>query len=412
MAFQQGLSGLNTASKLLEVIGNNVSNSNTVGFKESRAEFTDLLANSITSSGVPPIGIGVRVSDVSQNFSQGTVSSTTKPLDLAIVGDGFFRMSSGGAISYARNGQFRLDKDGFVVDSTGKRLQGYMATDGIIGGTLTDVRIPTAASVPNATTTYSTTVNLDSRDAIIAAVPAFSPTNSATFNSSSSSTVFDSLGNAKTLQNFYIKRSANNWEVHHYIDNAAVTTNPITHLAFSPTGTLTGQGIVASPNTLAVTPITVTTPAGGGATMAINISFAASTQFGSDFTVKTATQNGNTTGDLTSFTIGSDGAISGRYTNGESKTLAGVVLSSFMNPNGLKPMGNGNWTETLASGVSVENTPGGAGVGLIQSAALEDSNVDLTAELVKMITAQRFYQANAQTIKTQDQVLQTLVNLR
>ena len=402
MAFQQGLSGLNTASKQLEVIGNNVSNSNTVGFKESRAEFSDLLANSITSSGVPPIGIGVRIADVTQNFSQGTVSSTTKPLDLAIVGDGFFRMNVGGAISYSRNGQFKLDKNGYMVDSDGKRLTGYLATNGVVGGTVTDLVISTTANLPTATSTYSTTINLDSRLSV-PTVATFDKSNSASFNSSSSTTIYDSLGNAHTLQNYYVKTAANAWTVHNYIDGAVATTGPSNNLTFNTNGTLATGG---TGTTIGIT------PTGGGAALSIAATYTGTTQYGADFSVETATQNGNTTGNLTSFTVGSDGSITGRYTNGQSLVLAELVLSSFMNPNGLKPMGNGTWTETLASGVSVENQPGGAGVGLIQSAALEDSNVDLTAELVKMITAQRFYQANAQTIKTQDQVMQTLVNLR
>lgn len=409
MAFQQGLSGLNTASKQLEVIGNNVSNSNTVGFKESRAEFSDLLANSITSSGVPPIGIGVRIADVTQNFTQGTVSSTTKPLDMAIVGDGFFRMSSGGAISYSRNGQFKLDKNGYMIDSDGKRLTGYLATKGVIGGTVTDLKINTSANVPTATTTFATSLNLDST--LTPIVATFSKDNSATFHNSSSTTIYDSLGNSHTLQNYYVKTADKAWMVHNFVDGVAATTGPITYLAFGTDGALSGQGTAAAPTT--ITPTTVgITASGGGAPLSFTKSYVGSTQFGSDFSVKTATQNGSTTGDLTSFAVGSDGTITGRYTNGQSMVLAQMILSSFVNPNGLKPMGNGTWTETLASGVPVENQPGGAGVGLIQSAALEDSNVDLTAELVKMITAQRFYQANAQTIKTQDQVMQTLVNLR
>jgi len=411
MAFQQGLSGLNTASKQLEVIGNNVSNSNTIGFKESRAEFADLLANSITSSGVPPIGIGVRIADVTQNFTQGTVSSTTKPLDMAIVGDGFFRMSDGGAISYSRNGQFKLDKSGYIVDSDGKRLTGYLATKGTIGGTVTDLVIDSTANIPTATTTFTSELNLDSTSSPITAT--FDKSLSSTFHSSSSTTIYDSLGNTHTLQNYYIKTAANAWTVKNYVDGVAADNGASTYLTFNTDGTLKGQSTTStSPTSITATTIDVTSPSGGGAALSFTSNLTGTTQYGSDFSVITATQNGNTTGDLTSFAIDSDGTITGRYTNGQSMVLAQLVLSSFVNPNGLKPSGNGTWTETLASGVPVENQPGGAGVGLIQSAALEDSNVDLTAELVKMITAQRFYQANAQTIKTQDQVMQTLVNLR
>jgi len=423
MAFQQGLSGLNTASKQLEVIGNNVSNSNTIGFKESRAEFSDLLANSITSSGVPPIGIGVRIADVTQNFTQGTVSSTTKPLDMAIVGDGFFRMSDGGAISYSRNGQFKLDKSGYIVDSDGKQLTGYLATSGTIGGTVQELVINTSANTPTATTEFTTSLNLDSTNSAITTV-SFDPDDSASFHNSASTTIYDSLGNTHTLQSYYVKKADNTWTVYNYIDEAAADTVGGSTVAFAPTylsfntdGTLKGYAntaalAAAGTDSDATVTLTVASPDGGGAALSFTTSYSGSTQYGSDFSVKTASQDGNTTGDLTSFAVGSDGTITGRYTNGQSMVLAQLVLSSFVNPNGLKPSGNGTWTETLASGVPVENQPGGAGIGLIQSAALEDSNVDLTAELVKMITAQRFYQANAQTIKTQDQVMQTLVNLR
>jgi flagellar hook protein FlgE len=334
---------------------------------------------------------------------------------MAIVGDGFYRMSDGGAISYSRNGQFKLDKSGYIVDSDGKRLTGYMATDGIIGGTVTDLVIDSSENTPNATETFTTTLNLDSTNDEI--TEDFDKDDSTTFHNSASTTIYDSLGNTHTFQNYYVKVDENHWKVYNYIGEDEAESSPITYLTFDSSGGLIGQSNALASGTIWPTDvdestITLATTGTGSEGLSFTASFAGTTQYGSDFSVRTATQDGNTTGDLTSFAVGSDGTITGRYTNGKSTVLAQLVLSSFVNPNGLKPSGNGTWTETLASGVPVENQPGGAGVGLIQSAALEDSNVDLTAELVRMITAQRFYQANAQTIKTQDQVMQTLVNLR
>jgi flagellar hook protein FlgE len=416
MSFQQGLSGLNAASKQLEVIGNNVSNANTVGFKQSRAEFADVFANSITGGGGSQIGIGTNLATVAQQFTQGNITSTNNSLDIAINGNGFFRMSSNGAVTYTRNGQFQLDKFGYIVDSASKRLTGYAAdTNGnILSGAAVDLQINTADIQPVATTEIEGTINLDSRNNPMPAVPAFDPTDPTTYNNSTAVTVYDSLGNSHTLQNFFRKTSANTWNVYTTVDGVSTPALPATTAVMTFTGTGVSPTIVPALPSVTFTPLNSATPAvaNGAANVTTTIDYSKSTQFGSAFSINSLSQDGFTSGRLSGFNTSSDGTIVGRYSNGQSKNLGRVVLSSFTNPNGLQSLGGNAWSVSASSGPALTGAPGSGLLGVLQSSAVEDSNVDLTAELVNMITAQRVYQANAQTIKTQDQVLQTLVNLR
>jgi flagellar hook protein FlgE len=424
MSFQQGLSGLNAASKQLEVIGNNVANANTVGFKQSRAEFADVFANSLTGGGGTQIGIGTNLSTVAQQFTQGNVTSTNNSLDIAINGGGFFRMTNNGAVTYSRNGQFKMDKDGFIVDAASKHLTGYAADSaGILQkGAPVDLKINTADLQPKATAKIVGLVNLDSRKATPAVTP-FDPTDPTTYNDSTAVTVFDSLGNSHTLQSFFVKTAAPNvWSVFTTADGISTTAlpTPSATLTFPATGTgLNPTSVPASPTPVTFAPLnppippaTIPTIPTGAAAMALTIDYSASTQFGSNFSINSLSQDGYTSGRLAGFNTGSDGTIVGRYSNGQSRTLGQVVLSSFANPNGLQSLGGNAWSESSTSGTPLVGVPGSGTLGVMQSSAVEDSNTDLTAELVNMITAQRYYQANAQTIKTQDQVLQTLVNLR
>lgn len=421
MSFQQGLSGLNAASKQLEVIGNNVSNANTVGFKQSRAEFADVFANSLNGGGGTQIGIGTNLATVAQQFTQGNITSTNNSLDIAINGNGFFQMSSGGAFTYTRNGQFQLDKFGYIVDSASKRLTGYAAdADGNIlnGDSKQELKINTADIQPLATTKIEGTINLDSRINPMTG-PAFDATDPTTYNNSTAVTVFDSLGNPHTLQNYFRKTAANEWTVYTTVDGRSPTTPALP--ASTAVITFTGSGVSPSvspaPPTLpsvTFTPQnTAATPAPNGADdITATIDYSSSTQFGSAFSINSLSQDGFTSGRLSGFNTAADGTIVGRYTNGQSKNLGRVGLTSFTNPNGLQSLGGNAWAVSASSGDPQTSIPGTGLLGVLQSSAVEDSNVDLTAELVNMITAQRVYQANAQTIKTQDQVLQTLVNLR
>jgi flagellar hook protein FlgE len=412
MSFQQGLSGLNAAAKNLDVIGNNVANSGTVGFKQSQAQFADVYANSLTGAGGSNVGIGVKVAQVAQQFTQGNITATNNPLDMAINGGGFFRMENNGEITYQRNGQFQLDRMGFIVNPTGATLTGYPASAGgaLLTGAPTPLSINTADLVPQITTELNAVLNLDSGSTVPGTTP-FDMANPDTFNHSTAVSVFDSLGNSQMLQTFYVKTATpGQWDVYAANDGVPIVgggaTGQVATLDFDTTGILTTVMPLATPITV---PATAT---GATPTFPVTLDFSGTTQFGSAFSVNTLNQDGYTSGRLAGFNIGADGMVLGRYTNGQSAVLGQVVLANFANPNGLQQLGNNMWAETSTSGTPLVGTPDSGSLGVLQSSAVEDSNVDLTAELVNMITAQRVYQANAQTIKAQDAVMQTLVNLR
>jgi flagellar hook protein FlgE len=404
MSFAQGLSGLNAASAQLDVIGNNVANSSTVGFKGSDTVFADVYANSVGASAATSIGIGVSVNEVRGNFGQGNITATTNPLDVAINGGGFYRLDTNGVITYSRNGQFNVDKDGNLVNSTGAEVTGYGvdATGSLVTANPGPLNISTSDLTPTPTSTALTVLNLDSR-ATVATTP-FSLTNPATYNSSTSMSIYDSLGNAHTYSTYYAKTATNTWSVYGSVDGGAASS--IGTLHFKSDGTL---DTAASPM-----PINITTALSSGATtpLAFTLDYTGSTQFGAVFGTTTLNQNGFTSGKLAGFNVSADGIIVGRYSNGQTRTLGQVVIANFSNPQGLQPLSGNAYAETAASGQAVIGTPGSGSLGALQSGAVEESNVDLTKELVNMITAQRYYQANAQTIKTEDQVMNTLVNLR
>jgi len=414
MSFQQGLSGLNGATKSLEVIGNNIANANTVGFKGAMAQFSDVYANSLGGAGGSgSTGIGTKLSQVTQQFSQGNVSASTNPLDMAINGGGFFRLSNGGTITYTRNGQFTLSKTGFIENAQGDQLTGYNADkNGILAtGAPAPLFIEANDLPPKVTSTVKCILNLNSNNTVPVVTP-FDFNDATSYNSSTSVNIFDSLGSAHLLQTFFVKTAVDNtWDVYATSDGAPIGYVPPAAPVTVGTLTFSSDGVVSSPipATFAI-PVPVTT--GAASPFNVNYNLNGTTQFGADFAVKSLEQDGYTSGRITGFSAGSDGIIIGRYTNGKAQVLGQVVLSNFRNPNGLQALGNNAWAETSESGVSLVGTPTSGSLGTLQASAVEDTNVDLTAELVNMITAQRVYQANAQTIKAQDQVLQTLVNLR
>jgi flagellar hook protein FlgE len=516
MSFQQGLSGLNAAAKSLDVIGNNVANASTVGFKQSQAQFADVYANSLTGAGGNQAGIGTKVAQIAQQFTQGNISSSNNPLDIAINGGGFFRMTFNGTAQYSRNGQFQLDKNGFIVNSQLAKLTGYQAnTLGVLStGAPVPLQVNTSDLAPKVTEKTAAEINLDSRN-LPPTGGAFNPGVPTSYNSATSVNVFDTLGNPHVMQTFYVKTAPSNWDV--YITNdgveisqlkvteaatnfsavagatpasvaadltalaaadttaandatalatampattpaeIAARTNALnlaatqTALALTETnaalaatadsilpGTTLTSVITAATNgarpaaraaTLSFTPLgaldaastlaqpfrislPVFPPTGAISPLPTELNYTNSTQFGSNFSTNKLTQDGYTAGRLSGFNAGSDGIIQARYSNGQSNVLGQVVLANFANPNGLSPIGNNAWVETSTSGAPLVGIPNSGPLGVLQSSAVEDANVDLTAELVSLITAQRVYQANAQTIKTQDSVLQTLVNLR
>jgi len=411
MSFQQGLSGLNAAAKNLDVIGNNVANSGTVGYKGASALFADVYAASLVGGGGTNIGIGVGIGDVAQNFSQGNVTVTSNALDLAINGGGMFRLSRDGSVVYTRNGQFHLDKDGFIVNASGANLTGYQATatGEIIRSEATNLRVSAADIDPSETTEATVVANLDSRIDTPLDPADFDLADPASYHYATSMTTYDSQGNGHALALYFVKSDANEWTVFGAQDGTLLDTadanDAIGVMNFNTNGQLTGTTPAA---------LTLSLPTATGATTPYDValSFDGTTQFGNAFGVNELRQDGFAAGRLTGFSIGDDGTILGRYSNGQTRAQGQVVLSNFTNPNGLQPLGNNYYAETAESGQPLTGAPLTAGLGSMQSGAVEESNVDLTAELVNMITAQRVYQANAQTIKTQDQVMQTLVNLR
>lgn len=420
MAFQQGLSGLNAASRALDTIGNNIANSGTVGFKGANAQFSDIFAASLSGTGASQIGIGTNVSNVAQTFTQGNLTTTNNPLDLALNGGGFYRMSdqtgvSAGSVAYTRNGQFLLDKDGYVVNAQGLYLTGLQAVDGVINdGQPGAIRMDSSRSDPSATTESEVGFNLDSRDAVPTNL--FNQADPATYNWTTTQPVYDSLGNPHNLQLYFVKLTAaagppvvppNSWQVYTSLDGAPATTlaGAAGQLVYDSSGNL---DTTASPQ-----PVTLPFPMPAGVNpLAIELDMGSSTQFGAESGLNSMVQNGYASGRLSGIAVSAEGVIQGVYSNGRTRDIGRIVLATFQNPNGLQNIGGNLWRETAASGQPVPGLPGEGNFGVIQSAAVEDSNVDLTAELVDMIVQQRAYQANAQTIKTQDQILQTLVNLR
>ena len=440
MGFQQGLSGLNTSAKALDVVGNNIANANTVGFKTARAEFSDVFAKSLSGSGASPIGAGAALGTVAQQFTQGNITTTNSPLDLAINGGGFYMMSANGALTYSRNGQFQLDKEGYIIDAGARRLQGYVPQS--LGGPIVpsspeDIFVDPSDLPPNITSEISMGLNLDSRsDPIDGATNPFDRNNPLTYTASTSLSVYDSLGNPHVMSYYFVKTpNAREWLVYGSADGTSPAGVDLgAGLGVPATVTFTTGGAVDQINLVAAAPVTtaaidlttvfnelnLTPPIPNPALVnsaAATIPFAtfdmtSLTQFGSPFGVNALNQNGYSSGRLAGLSVSSEGIVQGRYTNGQSRDLAQVTLARFTNPNGLVSLGGNQWQETDDSGQALIGVPGSASNGLIKSAAVEEANVDLTAELVNMITLQRSYQANAQTIKTQDSILQTLVNLR
>jgi len=403
MGFQQGLSGLNAASKSLDTIGSNIANANTVGYKKATTVFGDVYARSLVGASDNQIVQGVNVTRVSQSFTQGNVTRTGNPLDIAINGTGFYRMvdPGSGQVSFTRNGQFHTDKNGYIVSATGQNLTGYGvdATGKVNTAALVNLQIPVNDLAPLATTSTVFGVNLDAGAKVPAPTP-FSATNSATFNHSVSQQVYDGTGKAHTLTNYYV-RTATGWDVHAMVDGAAPTGgNPISTLTFNGSGQLTS------------TPSKVNVAFAG---MSIgSIDMTGTTQYGGGYndTAPGVSQDGYATGRLASYAVGNDGTVMARYSNGRTAVLGQFAMANFKAPDGLQNIGGNQWVETVDSGAANLGTPGMGSFGLLQSQSAEQSNVDLSAELVNMIVAQRSYQANAQTIKTQDTILQTLVSLR
>lgn len=405
MPFAIALSGLNAASSDLEITANNVANVNTHGFKMSRAQFSEVFAIGTQSVGSSASGSGVRLSSVAQQFTQGNIDFTDNALDLAIGGEGFFVLSDNGTRSYTRAGAFGIDNQGHVVNSQGQRLQAYpFAGNGLFNtGAPQDLQLTTGANPPSATSSASFGINLPA-NASIPINPVFDPADPASFNHTTTVTVYDSLGAAHTATVYFIKDAiANSWSTQVEIDG-----NPVagaTPIVFAQDGSL--QTPIGG-----LMPLVPYDPGTGAADITMSLNFATATQYGSAFGVNSLSQDGFTTGRLTGVSVDPEGIVFARFTNGQSTSLGKLALANFVNTQGLQQLGDTTWGESFQSGDALLGEAGTASFGNIQSGALESSNVDLTAQLVKMITAQRNFQANAQMISTADTITQTVINIR
>ncbi len=420
MPFRIALSGLNAASTDLRVTGNNIANAATNGFKESRTEFGDVYANAIQDTSSNAAGQGVRVARVAQQFSQGTIDFTSNNLDLAISGQGFFVLAQAdGTQAYTRAGAYSVDRDGYVVNNANARLQTYQATTGVGGattfntGVLQDLQLPTTPSAPSATDTVNVALNLNSTDE--PPTLAFSPDDAATYNRTTTTVIYDSLGNSHAATFYYAKTADNNWDQYVYVNGQNVppaggTSTPPTpfQLTFDQSGTLTQVNGAAG--TMAQT--AAFNPGSGAADIQFDLDLTGTTQYGAAFAINNLTQNGFSSGRLAGVDIDTEGVVFARYTNGQSSALGKVAMAKFNNQQGLRQVGETNWVESFSSGTPQFGEAGTSSFGQIQSGALEASNVDIAAQLVNLITAQRNFQGNAQVISTADTITQTIINIR
>ncbi|MBV4478207.1 flagellar hook protein FlgE [Pseudomonas sp. B2M1-30] len=439
MSFNIGLSGLYAANKQLDVTGNNIANVATAGFKSSRTEFEDVYSATRLGSGSKVIGNGVRLANVSQQFTQGDINNTGNVLDMGINGSGFFTLSNNGSVSYTRAGTFKVDKDGFITNTDyTSRLQGYGvdANGKIINGVLTDLKIDTSNLAPKSTSLVGSTINLNSTAAVIddtVAAGKFDPSKTETYTKSFSTPIYDSQGNQHSMDQYMVKTGSNTWKVYTLVDGrnpdgsdptAAATPPVASTLTFDTAGKLTqvstpsasGPVISSDLKFTGWVPGTVTngvwTANGAAANPAgITISMAKTTQFNADTARSIPTQDGYATGQITNLTIDGTGTLFANFSNNESKAIGQVALASFTNEQGLQPIGGTSWKETFASGIPGYDAPETGTLGSVVSNSLEESNVNLTNELVDLIKGQSNYQANAKTISTQSTIMQTIIQM-
>ncbi|WP_166364026.1 flagellar hook protein FlgE [Pseudomonas akapageensis] len=436
MSFNIGLSGLYAANKQLDVTGNNIANVATTGFKSSRAEFADVYSATRLGSGSKTVGNGVRLADVAQQFGQGDINNTGNVLDMGIQGQGFFVLSDNGSLNYSRAGAFKTDKDNYIIDNDGNRLQGYGvdANGKIINGVLTDLKIDTSALEPKSTSLVDQGINLNSSDGVPTAAT-FSPTDTSSYNKTFATKIYDSQGNEHVMDQYYVKTGTNAWKMYTYIDGRN-PTNPaqeppvplsadITFNSDGSVNTMTaGAGLTVTNNVFnlagwvpaTVTNATTTPPTWGSNGSAANaagisIDMKATTSYNATTSRNSQSQDGYATGMITSLSIDSTGVMFASFSNQQSKAIGQVAIASFANEQGLQPVGGSKWKETYASGIPGIDAPTTGTLGAVVSNSLEESNVNLTSELVDLIKAQSNYQANAKTISTQSTIMQTIIQM-
>ncbi|MDR9753425.1 flagellar hook protein FlgE [Pseudomonas sp. SZMC_28357] len=438
MSFNIGLSGLYAANKQLDVTGNNIANVATTGFKSSRAEFEDVYSATRLGTGSKTVGNGVRLANVSQQFGQGDVSNTGNVLDMAIQGNGFFVMSDNGSLSYTRAGAFKVDPENFIVDNNGNRLQGY-GVDGngkIINGILTDLKIDTSSLSPKPTANINQTLNLNSSDPLPAITP-FAVNTPGSYNSLITTQVFDTQGNSHSMDQYYVKGAApNTWTVYTYMDGDRTPSNPLTpppgtpltaEIVFKPDGsidTMTSTGWTQVGNKLTMTgwvpgvvidkatnPPTWAANGSAAAAGGVTLNMASTTSYNLATARTFQSQDGYATGQISSLTISSSGVLTATFSNKQTKAIGQVAVASFANEQGLQPIGGTAWKETFDSGLAGIDAPKTGTLGSIVANSLEESNVNLTNELVDLIKGQSNYQANAKTISTQSTIMQTIIQM-
>jgi flagellar hook protein FlgE len=404
------LSGVNAAQTDINTIGNNIANVNTTGFKTSDAQFSALYGSALPTTP----GQGVSTADLAQSFANGTISQTGNPLDVAINGNGFFQLQAGSGPVYSRDGAFQINNSGQLVNANGDQVMGFAptanGTAASTSGSLQPIQINQANIAPVATSTLTAGVNLPSSDAPInTTTTPFSPTNPASYNESTSTTVYDSLGTNLSLTTYFTQvagsGSPNQWQTNWQLTNSggtAIASGAGPTLSFNSNGQLvSGSGSIS-----------VASLPDGAAPLSIAANFAGTSVSGLAFGVSSITNNGSAGGQLTGVQIGSDGVVTGQYSNGGTQVFGTVALANFADPQGLVPMTGNVWNATSASGPATTGAPGTAALGQLESGALEGSNVDLSTQLVNLITAQQAYQANVQSINIEQQNFQRLLTIQ
>jgi flagellar hook protein FlgE len=451
MSFYTSLSGLKGAQSDLSVISNNIANVGSIGFKKSRAEFGDLISASPLQSG-NVAGQGTRLKSISQQFTQGGFQTSDRALDLAISGQGFFVTKSGSQMSFTRNGAFSIDDERYLVDSNGAYVQvlpvdtsGALSATGI--SSAQNLQIPATAGQPVATSELDLSVTLPSaaglpkdNPAYTSSIPwAFNRYDSNSYNYSSATTVYDSVGNPQQATIYYVRTQAAGQQVPTYDSsgNPVVDSsgNPVTAAATeskwdayvfvgdqqASADTSTGTPIHMTFDALGqlqspLSGVTTSTvlPSGASAPMTITLNYAntATRQAAATFTPGSFTQNGKAAGQLDNIAVDSNGLVVATFSDGTTKKLGAIMIANFPNPNGLRQLGDGRWGESGLSGDAVVSQAGSGSAGVIQSGALEQANVDITEELVSLISAQRNFSANAKAIETANNMTDTIVNLR
>ena len=435
MSFNIALSGINAAQKDLNTTANNIANVNTTGFKESRAEFGDVYATSIFSNAKTSVGNGVATSHIAQQFQQGSLNFTENSLDLAINGNGFFVMSDGMESmdrNYTRAGAFKLDANSFVINSAGNYLQVYDVNDdgspkAVSMASTKPLQIPDTAGVPESTGNVDMTMNLPATSPLLDPTK-FDPIDSGTYTAATSVSIYDSLGESHTLSTYYVKDGtagapANSWLEFNYVDDQPVdivggqagASSPGTpvkpaalRLTFDSSGLLQQQ----LPVIAETVPLGAILTNGADTTQTIKVNINNPTQFASSFEVSKLEQDGATVGRLTGIDIGPDGMVAASYSNGRNDKLGMIAMAKFANEQGLSQTGDTGWRASQLSGAAIAGEANSGTFGKINSSALEQSNVNLTSELVNLITAQRNYQANSRTLEVNSKLQDTVLQIR